>query len=130
MDMWDFFVKITRPDGTERELPYGSWNQELAQRLLDASCTFELPEIPEGSLTPWYGGENIRKPEKPKKRSNSLSELSDSEIVEILSDLDEEFTEKETDAANYVESYFGKFKYLTDKSRSIAERLVKKYGNL
>lgn len=126
MDIWDFKVKVIRTDGSVREIPYPSWNQELADRMTEAGFTFELPELPTESMPVWYGCENVRKP--PKITSSPISALSDSELIDILSDVEEELTEKEAAVCIITKEYYMKFGFLTQKNRKKAERLAKKYG--
>jgi len=44
MSDWDRYVIVTRADGTTSTVPLATWNQELAQRVLDAGGSYTLPE--------------------------------------------------------------------------------------
>ncbi|MDF1665297.1 MAG: hypothetical protein P1V97_26275 [Planctomycetota bacterium] len=46
VDEWNLFARVIRADGSERQVPMGSWNSGLAQRVLESGGRFELPERP------------------------------------------------------------------------------------
>lgn len=128
MDEFEHFVKIVKPDGTTREVPLGSWNELLAERVLDAGCTFELPKVAENSTRTWYGGDGIVKPKKLDVE-NSISDLSDSEIYDLLKCLDdEEMIKKHILIKESVENKFKASGFLDDRNRNNAEILIKRYS--
>lgn len=110
VDEWNLFARVIRADGSEGQVPMGSWNSGLAQRIIESGGRYELPSRPQ---------------EKSEQKSVKLlgSRVEDQMRVDVLLSLSHLLNEKDLSAVEKLSARLESGKSLTQNQASKLDKI-------